>query len=123
MSDVQNYLSPHHLHDAVKAMAGGDTTVLCGGTDLTPQTDSGLREYAGTLMNIRHIEGLSEIDLAGGKIRIGTLVTITGIRNSQLLNELAPVLVEAADRFASDQIRNAASLGGNICNEIGRAHV
>ncbi len=116
MSDVQNYLSPHRLDDAVKAMAGGDTTVLCGGTDLSPQTDSGLREYAGTLMNIRRIEGLSGIDLIDGQIRIGALVTVTGIGNSQLLDELAPVLVEAADQFASDQIRNAASLGGNICN-------
>jgi CO/xanthine dehydrogenase FAD-binding subunit len=36
--------------------------------------------------------------------------------NNPLLSELAPVLAEAADQFASDQIRNAASIGGNICN-------
>ncbi|MCP5091700.1 MAG: xanthine dehydrogenase family protein subunit M, partial [Gammaproteobacteria bacterium] len=46
----------------------------------------------------------------------GALTTITEIKTNQQLNEVAPVLVAAADQFASDQIRNAASLGGNICN-------
>jgi CO/xanthine dehydrogenase FAD-binding subunit len=35
---------------------------------------------------------------------------------SRLLKDLAPILVETANRFASDQLRNAASIGGNICN-------
>ena len=116
MSEIENYLSPHNLDEALKAMAGGDVTVLCGGTDLTPQTDAGLRQYAGTLMNIRRIDGLSGIELTGDKIRIGTLTTVSEIKEDQMINDLAPVLVEAADQFASDQIRNAASLGGNICN-------
>ena len=116
MSEVRNYLSPHHLDDALKAMADGDVTVFCGGTDLTPQTGSGVRQYAGTLMNIRRIEGLSGIGLKDGQFRIGALTTVTEIKNNPLLNEFAPIVVETTDRFASDQIRNAASLGGNICN-------
>ena len=116
MSEVKNYLSPHSLDDAVKAMADGDVTVFCGGTDLTPQTEAGLREYTGTLMNIRRIDGLSGIDSADGKIRIGALTTVTETMIDELLTEIAPVLAEAADQFASDQIRSAASLGGNICN-------
>jgi len=116
MSEVKNYLAPHSLDDAAKAMADGDVTVFCGGTDLTPQTEAGLREYTGTLMNIRRIDGLSGIDSADGKIRIGALTTVTEIMKDPLLTEIAPVLAEAADQFASDQIRTAASLGGNICN-------
>lgn len=116
MSEVKHYLAPQSLDDAVKAMADGDVTVFCGGTDLTPQTDAGQREYAGTLMNIRRIDGLSGIDVTDEQIRIGALTTVTEIMTDPLLNQLAPVLVEAADRFASDQLRNAASLGGNICN-------
>jgi len=116
MNAIKNYLAPLGLTDALEARADGDATILCGGTDLTPQTDTGAREYAGTLMNIQRIEGLAGIDLGGGKFRIGALTTVTEIRNDPLLNEFAPVLVEAADHFASDQIRNAASLGGNICN-------
>lgn len=116
MSEIQAYLSPRRLQDAVKAMADTDVTVFCGGTDLVPQTDAGLREYKSTLMNIRCIDGLSGIDMSEEKIRIGALTTVTEIKNSQRINASAPVLVAAADQFASDQIRNAASLGGNICN-------
>jgi CO/xanthine dehydrogenase FAD-binding subunit len=116
MPEITNYLSPHRLEDALKAMAAGDVTVLCGGTDLALQTDSGQRPYAATLMNIRRIESLSGISLTDGICRIGALTTVSGIMNDPLLNELAPVLAEAADQFASDQIRNAASIGGNICN-------
>jgi len=116
MSEIKNYLSPRSLQDAVKAMADGDVTVLCNGTDLTPQMEAGQREYASTLMNIRRIEGLAEIELTGDTCRIGALATVTEIMTDQLLNDIAPVLVEAADQFASDQIRNASSIGGNICN-------
>lgn len=116
MSGVKNYLSPCSRDKALKAMADGDVTVFCGGTDLTPQTAAGQRQYARTLMNIRRIEGLGGIGLQDGKIRMGTLTTVTEIMQDSLLNERAPVLIEAANRFASDQLRNAASIGGNICN-------
>jgi CO/xanthine dehydrogenase FAD-binding subunit len=116
MSEITNYRSPSNLDDAVKAMADGDVTVLCGGTDLTPQMDAGQSEYASTLMNIRRIENLSNITLTGDTCRIGALATVTEMMTDPLLNDFAPVLVEAADQFASDQIRNAASIGGNICN-------
>jgi xanthine dehydrogenase FAD-binding subunit len=116
MSDVKTYLSPHSLEEALKAMAEGKVTVFCGGTDLTPQTHAGLRQYAPTLMNIRRIDGLCGVEVSKGKIRIGALTTVSEIRKNSILNECAPVLVETANRFASDQIRNAASLGGNICN-------
>jgi len=116
MSDVANYCAPSELADAVKAMADGDVTVLCGGTDLSPQTEAGQKSYAGTLMNIRRIDGLAGISLDGDTVRIGALTTITDVLSSDLLRNIAPVLIEAADSFASDQVRNAASVGGNICN-------
>ncbi len=116
MSEITNYLSPCSLDDAVKTLANGDVTILCGGTDLMPQTQTGQRECASTLMNIRRIEGLAEITLTDDMCRIGALTTVSEIETNQLLNEVAPVLVAAADQFASDQLRNAASIGGNICN-------
>jgi CO/xanthine dehydrogenase FAD-binding subunit len=110
------YLAPRRLDEALQAMADGDATVLCGGTDLAPQTDSGARQYKAQLLNIRRIEGLGGIDAKGDEIRIGPTTTVGDIRRSAALAEIAPVLVEAAERFASEQIRNAASVGGNICN-------
>ena len=111
MSEVTNYVSPANLADATKAMAEGDVTVLCGGTDLALQDN-----YASTLINIRHVDGLSGTSVKGDTCRIGALTTVSEIMADALLNDIAPVLVEAADQFASDQIRNAASIGGNICN-------
>jgi CO/xanthine dehydrogenase FAD-binding subunit len=116
MQEITNYLSPHSLDDALKALADGDVTVLCGGTDLALQTESGQKPYAATLMNIRRIDDLSGISLTDYTCRIGALTTVSEIMSDPLLNEIAPVLAEAADQFASDQIRNAASIGGNICN-------
>ena len=46
MSEIQNYLAPRQLEEAVRVMAEGEVTVVCGGTDLTPQTDAGLKDYA-----------------------------------------------------------------------------
>ena len=110
------YLAPCRLEEALQAMADGDATVLCGGTDLAPQTESGARQYKSKLLNIRRIEGLGGIEAKRDQIRIGATTTVGDIRRSAALAQIAPVLVEAAERFASEQIRNAASVGGNICN-------
>jgi len=116
MEQISTYLAPRQLDEALRAMADGDATVLCGGTDLAPQTESGARQYQATLLNIRRIEGLGGIEATSGEVRIGATTTVSEIRRSATLADVAPVLVEAAERFASDQIRNAASLGGNLCN-------
>ena len=116
MQEISTYLAPRLLDEALQAMADGDATVLCGGTDLAPQTESGVRQYTAKLLNIRRVEGLGGIEAQGAQIRIGAVTTISEIRRNPALAEIAPVLVEAAEHFASDQIRNAASLGGNLCN-------
>jgi CO/xanthine dehydrogenase FAD-binding subunit len=116
MQEIRNYLAPRRLDEALQAMADGDATVLCGGTDLALQTESGARQYKATLLNIRRVEGLGGIELEGAEIRIGALTTVNDIRHDALLAQVAPVLIEAAEHFASEQIRNAASVGGNLCN-------
>lgn len=116
MQEIKTYLAPRGLDEALQAMADGAATVFCGGTDLAPQTESGARQYTAKLLNIRRIEGLGGIEAQGARIRIGAITTISEIRRNPALAEVAPVLVEAAEHFASDQIRNAASVGGNLCN-------
>jgi CO/xanthine dehydrogenase FAD-binding subunit len=116
MQEVTAYLAPRRLDEALQAMADGDATVFCGGTDLAPQTESGMRQYTAKLLNIRRIEDLGGIETKGDKVRIGALTTISEIRCNPALAAIAPVLVEAAEHFASEQIRNAASVGGNLCN-------
>ena len=116
MTELKHYFAPTSLDQAVERLKDGDVTILAGGTDLTPQTQAGRIKFKHTLMNIRHIPQLSGITLEGAEIRIGALATITEIMEHPLIKEHLPVLVEACDHFASDQIRNAGTIGGNICN-------
>jgi len=116
MSEIEKYIAPNDLAEAVEALASGGVPILAGGTDLAPQIDVGRRAHAPTLMNIRRIDGLDQISQEGAEIKIGCLVTVSNIRQDRLLKKTAAILCEAADHFASEQIRNAATLGGNICN-------
>ncbi len=116
MQTITSYLAPRSVDEAVQAMADGNATLFCGGTDLSPQTESGVRRYAATLLNLRRVEGLGGIDTEGSEIRIGATTTVSEIRRNAALARIAPALVESAEHFASEQIRNAASVGGNLCN-------
>lgn len=117
MTAIQNYLAPTTLDDALAALAGGNCTVLAGGTDLMPQSRAGRISFAPMLLNIRRLEGaLRSIEQKDGTIRIGALTTITDLHESALVRERLTVLWQAADQFASGQIRNMGTVGGNICN-------
>jgi CO/xanthine dehydrogenase FAD-binding subunit len=112
---IENYAAPVTLDEALEVLAGG-ATVVAGGTDLMVQAGAGAVSYRPTLLNIRRIAGLGGTSGENGRVRIGALTTITEVRENALLAAEAPALVAAADHFASDQIRNAATIGGNICN-------
>ncbi len=116
MTELKHYFAPTSLDQAVERLKGGNVTILAGGTDLTPQSQAGRIKFRETLMNIRHIPQLTGITLEGDEIRIGALATITEIMEHPLVREHLPALIEACDHFASDQIRNAGTIGGNICN-------
>ena len=117
MNSVERYLAPTGLIPALAVLGGpGGTTVLAGGTDLMPQGNAGRVPAAGTLLNIRRIEALDMIVLDGGTLVLGSLVTIGRMQKDRLVREHAPMLAEVADHFASPQIRNSATIGGNICN-------
>jgi xanthine dehydrogenase FAD-binding subunit len=117
MNSIERYLAPTGLIQALAVLAGpGGTTVLAGGTDLMPQSNAGRLRPAATLLNIRRIEALDLIVVDGGTLVIGSLVTIARLQKDALVREHAPVLAQVAEQFASQQIRNSATLGGNICN-------
>ena len=116
MNSIRHYASPTSLEDAVCILAEGETTRLAGGTDLMPQTRSGAVAFAPLLMSLRRIPDLAGISRQEGRIRLGALTTVTTILGSELLRDAAPVLPTAADRFAAGQIRNSATVGGNLCN-------
>lgn len=114
---LDRYLAPSRLQQALAVLAQpGGVTVLAGGTDLMPQSQAGKVRPARTLLNIRRIEGLDGVRVDGPQLVLGTLVRVTTLLTRPLVHEHAPLLVLAAEKFASDQIRNAATVGGNVCN-------
>ena len=114
-AEFDDYVNAGSLEVALQALAGGGTPVA-GGTDLWVQKDLGAKSFGGTLVNIKRVPELTGIAETGGRIRLGALVTMTEVIDSELLAARAPILPAAADRFASVQIRNAATIGGNIAN-------
>lgn len=116
MSHVEEYLVPGTLSEAAQALAEGPATLFAGGTDVLPQTRSGERPFESRLMNIRRLADMRGVTHEDGRLMIGALTTVTDIMNSHTLRELVPVLTSAADCFASGQVRNSATIGGNICN-------
>ncbi|MCB1436394.1 MAG: xanthine dehydrogenase family protein subunit M [Rhodobiaceae bacterium] len=113
---LDEYLAPVTIEEAARALADGRASVLAGGTDLMLQAANGRTPYRGRLVNIRRIAELRGAAITGGRVRIGALTTVTDILNHAELAKAVPVLRQTADKFASNQIRNMATIGGNICN-------
>ena len=109
------YFEPKTVSEALSVLAkhGAEAKVIAGGTDV--MVDIKFKEEPGGLVNIKKIPGLSGITENGAGLRIGALTTIREIETSALVREKLPVLWEAAHQFASLQVRDTATIGGNIC--------
>lgn len=116
MNPIESYRAPQSLDEAAEILRAGNVTVLAGGTDVMPQTKAGRLRFQPVLMNVKRVPELRGIAEAGGVVRIGALVTITELLESALVRARLGLLWQACDHFAADQIRNAATLGGNVCN-------
>ncbi len=110
-----DYFEPKTVSEALAMLEkhGAEAKVIAGGTDV--MVDIKYKEEPGCLVNIKKLPGLSAIQENGGSLRIGPLVTIHEIETSALAREKLSVLWEACHQFASLQIRNTATIGGNIC--------
>ncbi len=111
-----NYYRVTSLDEALKLVNElEDFKVIAGGTDLV--MDLKIKRY--TPKNIIDISRVKELDYIvddGDKIRIGALTRLQEIVDSPIIREKAYVLAEAVNQMASWQIRNIATIGGNLCN-------
>ena len=113
---IENYVAAKSLDEALDCLAKGEVSILAGGTDLMPQSRAGRVKLGKTLLNIAGIRELRGVTAGNGGLRIGALTTITDLMESALIRDKASLLAEAGDHFASNQIRNVATIGGNVCN-------
>lgn len=110
-----DYHRPASLDEALrlkKTLSG--SRFIAGGTDLMVQIKN-KEIHPQALISLRSISGLSGIDV-NGTVRIGSLTTIGDIACSGKLKDRFPLLLDAAKRVGSVQIRNVATIGGNLCN-------
>lgn len=116
MLAIDSYKVPRSLEEAAEILRAGNVTLFAGGTDVMPQTRAGRVKIQPVLMNLRRVPELQGITEVGGVVRLGALVTITEMLESALVRDRLNLLWQSCDHFASDQIRNAATIGGNVCN-------
>ena len=108
-------LQPATLDDALTALTKRGAVPLAGATDLIPAMRAG--EVAPrVLVNLKKIPALSGVRRRRGALRIGALTLVADLLRDALVAEGAPLLAEVARGFASPQIRNLATIGGNLCN-------
>lgn len=112
-----NYYAPLSLDEVVNLMENLDNyLLLAGGTDIIPGMRLG-KVRPGAIISLKNLKReLSYIRLDGEIIKVGALTSLRDIEKSKLIKEKAPVLYEAVSQMASIQVRNMATIGGNLCN-------
>jgi CO/xanthine dehydrogenase FAD-binding subunit len=115
MSDLA-YVRARSLGEAIALLnePGVRNRVLAGGTDLINQHRGG-QVSCDRLVDVAHVPELRAIE-ANGQLTIGAAVTHAEIVESAVLRQKAPLLVRACRQIGSPQIRNIATLGGNVVN-------
>lgn len=113
------HLRPGTPHEAceMKARHGSRAVFWAGGTDLLLQWRRGAIDFE-YCIDLSDLDDLRQIRSNGGATTIGALATIASLQTHESLGRDFPVLLGMADRFATPQIRNVATVGGNLCHGV-----
>ncbi|HET9549291.1 MAG TPA: xanthine dehydrogenase family protein subunit M [Candidatus Binatia bacterium] len=93
---------------------GDSAKIYAGGTELLLAMKEGLIQYE-RLINVKRLKGLGEVAGDNGSIKIGALCTHRQLETSSLLQAKLPSLVKLEQNVANVRVRQAGSLGGNLC--------
>jgi xanthine dehydrogenase YagS FAD-binding subunit len=109
-----DYVRPRTVREAVSAATEPGAAYLAAGTNLLDLMKGGVTK-PDRLVDITHLPGLDRIeDLADGSVRIGTLVRNADLAHDPNFARRFPAVAEALLSGASAQLRNAATIGGNL---------
>lgn len=110
------YLAPSSLDQVYEILlANPGAKVLAGGTDLLLAVKRN-RSHPTHLVDLARIPGLDMIFEESHQVRIGSMVKINHLLNHPAIRKNFPSLALAAKSLGSWQIRNTATIGGNLCN-------
>jgi len=114
------YYAPETLDETYSILQeyGDKARVLAGGTDLlVKMKQRAIKPLPKHVVNIKKVPGLDHIQIEDtGDLRIGALATIQEIKSVYPITERFPGLNQAVSILSTPQIRNIATIGGNLCN-------
>lgn len=102
---------------AVELLNAPNVRPIAGGTDLLTEMKSRLVEPE-RLVNLKTLRELKGVDETSDHIRIGALTTLAELETHPLVTSRLPILAEAASQAATLQLRNAGTVGGNLCQQV-----
>ena len=112
------YFQPSTVEDAIHFLEiqKSGARLAAGGTDLYPRMKYGLTRPE-SIISLRDIPVTPPTLSQDGILNLDAFMPIKDVVSSRVILDNAPLLSEAADRVASEEIRNMATLGGNLCQE------
>jgi carbon-monoxide dehydrogenase medium subunit len=95
----------------------GDFKIVAGCTDFIPAIRTGRWTFDDgvNVIDIRKVKELGQIKKEGNMLKIGACAKLAQVIESDVVIKNAPLLAQVADQVGSLQIRNTATIGGNIC--------
>lgn len=108
---------PRTVDEALRVLSerGPDAKLLAGGTDLLPQLKNGLLKPA-CVVDLSGVERLRALRADGSGLRIGAAVSARTLERDATTRTTYTSLAESGALVGSVQVRNLATLGGNLCN-------
>jgi 4-hydroxybenzoyl-CoA reductase subunit beta len=109
------YLAPCTAREAARALAdhGADGMAVAGGTDLYPNMKR--RQFTPTvLVGLRALPDATRI-VANGGLTLGAMATLTDVASHPAVRGRWPAVARAAGLVSSPPLRNAGTIGGNLC--------
>lgn len=112
----KNYHNAQSVSDALKALADapGEACLIAGGTDLMLDLQQGNHPPVHTLVDVTAIPEMTALEIREGELFIGAAVPHAKITTSELVKEHAAALATACGLIGGPQVRNTATLGGNV---------
>ncbi|MCK4823275.1 FAD binding domain-containing protein [bacterium] len=112
---IRNHLFPESVEEAVELLKKekGKARLIAGGTDLVVEIRNGGHQFE-VLVDIARIPGLDRIELEKSMLKLGPAVTMTQAETSDLIKKDATALAEGCSWVGGPQIRNRATIVGNI---------
>jgi xanthine dehydrogenase FAD-binding subunit len=116
----QEYLRPTNLSQALQAFseASGPILPIAGGTDLLLDLEQGRHAPVHTLLDVTFIAEMKVLEVRRQELFIGGAVPVNRIVLDPLVGAHARALTEACNLIAGPQVRNVATLGGNVAHAL-----